>query len=289
MKIAVLGATGQIGSILYNGLRDLHRVIGTSRSALENYLQFDPFHDDWSALGKIDVLINCIGQINASESSSFHHIHVDLTKCIITHREGIGNPAIIQISALGASSAHSVEFLRTKGIADDLLLQHPDTVVIRPSIVCTHRTMIVRKMIMLSNLGRLLFGCVPVPKGFLKTKIQPVMPSDLIDIVRQVSFDRGSCIVNAVGPDVLSFKEIIALMGESQQQKLKLIEVSRRLSDMVMMNFICRVFPNIVNTQQYALLFEHNTADVTIAQQILGRSLMSTKQFFKKEFADASN
>ena len=145
MRIVVLGASGQIGSVIYNGLKDRHVVLGTSRKASADCVRFDPFQDNWHVLGTVDVLINCIGQIEATSSSSFHHIHVDLTKRIIAHRQQIGNPTILQISALGASAAHNVEFLRTKGIADDLLLQHAETAVIRPSIVCTHRTMIVRK------------------------------------------------------------------------------------------------------------------------------------------------
>lgn len=289
MKITVLGATGQIGSVIYNGLKYTHDVVGTSRKASDNFLQFDPFRDDWRVLGKTDVLINCVGQIEASNVSSFHHIHVELTKCIIAHRQQVGNPAIIQMSALGASAEHNVEFLRTKGVADDLLLQYPDTVIIRPSIVCTHRTMIVKKMIMLSKLGRLLLGVVPVPEGFLKTRIQPVMPQDLTDIVGKTCFDRGERIVHAVGPEAISFREIIGIMMEVRNQKLRMIEVSKRLSDAFMICFVSRVFPDIVNTQQYQLLFEDNIADARIAQQILARPLMSVRQFFTNELTYAAD
>jgi nucleoside-diphosphate-sugar epimerase len=289
MRVIVLGATGQIGSVIYNGLMHTHEVVGTSRKASHNYLPFDPFKGNWSDLGKTDVLINCVGQIQASDASSFHHIHVELTKRIITNRQQIGNPALIQISALGASATHKVEFLRTKGIADDLLLQHPDTVVIRPSIVCTHQTMIVKKLIMLSNLSRWLFGVIPVPKGFLKTRIQPVMPQDFVDIVKKKCFDRSIRIVHAVGPEALSFQEIIAFMMESRHQKLRTIDVSKRLSDTIMLNLVSRVFPNVVNSQQYQLLFEDNVADPRIAQQMLARPLLSVRQFFKNEFAYATH
>lgn len=289
MKVTVLGATGQIGSVIYNGLKYTHDVVGTSRKASDNFLQFDPFRDDWRVLGKTDVLINCVGQIEASNVSSFHHIHVELTKCIIAHRQQVGNPAIIQMSALGASAEHNVEFLRTKGVADDLLLQYPDTVIIRPSIVCTHRTMIVKKMIMLSKLGRLLLGVVPVPEGFLKTSIQPVMPQDLTDIVGKTCFDRSERIVHAVGPEAISFREIIGIMMEVRNQKLRMIEVSKRLSDAFMICFVSRVFPDIVNTQQYQLLFEDNIADARITQQILARPLMSTRQFFTNELTYAAD
>jgi nucleoside-diphosphate-sugar epimerase len=289
MKVVVLGATGQIGSVIYNGLLHTHDVTGTSRKGSGNYLQFDPFNSDWSVLGKTDVLINCVGQIEASKTSSFDRIHVGVTKYIIAHRSLIGNPAIIQISALGASPTHKVKFLRTKGIADDLLLQYPDTVVIRPSIVCTHHTMIVRKMMMLSDFSGLLFGVIPVPKGFLKTRIQPIMPQDLVDIVNKMCFERSTRIVPAVGPETFSFNDIIALMMESRHQKVRTICVSKFVSDMFMMYLVCRVFPGLINSQQYQLLFEDNIADVKTVQQILGRPLTSAKQFFSDEFIYADN
>lgn len=289
MKIVVLGASGQIGSVLYKGLKDTHEVIGTSRKASGNYLQFDPFQENWPVLGTVDVLINCIGQIEAARTSSFHHIHVDLTRRIIANRQQIGNPAILQISALGASAAHNVEFLRTKGAADDLLLQHADTAVIRPSIVCTHRTMIVRKMMMLSSLGSVILGILPVPKGFLQTRIQPVMPQDLVDLVRKMCFDRNDRIVNAVGPEAISFHEIILMMMEGRHQKLKIIEVPRRLSDSIVKNLVSGLFPGIINTQQYQLLFEDNVANAERTEEILGRPLRSTRQFFRNEFTYAIN
>ena len=289
MRVIVLGASGQIGSVICDGLKGRHSVTGTSRGHCPDLIRFDPFRDDWSVLGKADVLINCVGQIEATGKSSFHHIHVELIKRLIEHRQEIGSPAIIQISALGASPEHPVEFLRTKGIADDLLLQHPDTAVIRPSIVCTHRTMIVKKMVMLFNLSRLLFGLVPVPKGFLQTRIQPVMPEDLVDLVGKMVFDRSHRIVHAVGPEAISFREIIQIMAESNHRKLSIIEVYKRVSDLIVKKLISPVFPKVINSQQYQLLFQHNVASVKMAEQILGRGLKSTRQFFKSEFTYATN
>lgn len=289
MRIIVLGASGQIGSVIFNGLKRAHQVIGTSRKPSLKLRQFDPFDDDWLSLGTADVLINCVGQIEATDSSSFYRIHVELTKRIIEHRQSIGDPRIIQISALGASTEHKVEFLRTKGEADDLLLQHPNTTVVRPSIVCTHRTMIVRKMLMLSNISRFSFGIVTVPKGFLKTKIQPIMPTDLVDLVEKQLYDREHCVVNAVGPESLSFHEIITMMLESRNQKMRLVEISKAIADVMVSTFVSPVFPNVINAQQYQLLFENNVADEKTVTQILGRPLTSTRQFFKDEFSYASN
>jgi dTDP-4-dehydrorhamnose reductase len=285
MRIAILGASGQIGMVIYDHLKMSYEVVGTSRNAGDRFQQFDPFEDDWSVLGKPDVLINCVGQIEATAKSSFYHIHVDLTKQILSHRAQLGNPRIIQISALGASPGHKVEFLRTKGIADELLLQHPDTAVIRPSIVCTHRTMIVKKMIMLSNLAAFLFGFLPVPKGFLQTRIQPIMPEDLAEVVQEVCSRRDIKLVEAVGPERLSFYEIIQILIRNRNRKFKVIEVSKRATDLLVQTFLSRLLPNVINAQQYQLLFEDNVGPVEPCKELLGRMPLSTRDFFEDQFS----
>ena len=247
MRIIVLGASGQIGSVIHNGLLKTHEVIGTSRKPSPTFKQFDPSHDSWSALGKAEVLINCVGQIDATRSSSFHRIHVDMTKRIVESRQILGNPRIIQISALGASADHKVEFLRTKGLADDLLLQHPNTTVVRPSIVCTHGTIIVKKMLMLANIGRFSFGLLPVPKGFLQTRIQPILAQDLVDLVSVLCDDPTQRIVNAVGPDPITFEKIIGLLIETRGQKLRTIEVPRAITDLIVKHFVSKALPMFFN------------------------------------------
>ncbi len=289
MRIIVLGASGQIGTVIYDGLRKHHDVIGTSRKSSEKYFQFNPFNDNWSLLGKADVVINCIGQIEASSAMTFHRIHVDLIQHIIDNRALLGNPRILQISALGASSTHPVDFLRTKRIADDLLLQQSNTAVVRPSIVCTHCTMMVKKMIMLSNIAKYTLGILIVPKKLLKTRIQPVMPADLIDIVGAMCTNTEVRVVNVVGPEAMSLHDILMLLFKIRNQKLQVLAMPRMLIDMVVLNIVARFFPSVINASQYKLLFDDNTADCQIGEQLLQRSLQSTTEFFRNEFAHADH
>ncbi|HTF20278.1 MAG TPA: hypothetical protein VK658_19540 [Chryseolinea sp.] len=289
MKVIVLGSAGQIGSIVLDALNPHHQVTGTSRRASEKHLLFNPFSDDWSRLGKADVLINCVGQIAPTRSSSFYDIHVGLIKLIIKNREKIGQPRIVNISALGATPHHRVAFLRTKGIGDDLLLQCSDTIVLRPSIVCTHRTMLVRKMLLLAKVARYSGGVIFVPEGFLKTKIQPVMPIDLINTIEIVLHTIVERIVNVVGREAISFSDILTDMFEKANQKPRIIQIPRMLTDIVVKTAIAHVFPQLINSQQYQLLFEDNTADPGPVQKLLKRSLMSTSGFFKHEFSYAAH
>ena len=290
MKIIVMGASGQIGSVIYQGLRHLHDVVGTSRNKGAPYLRFDPFRDDWSALSQADVLINCIGQIYATRASSLEHIHVGVTRQIINHRALLGNPRIIQISALGAAADHRIEFLRTKGIADDLLLQVPNTTVVRPSIVCTHGTMIVKKMQVLFRVAKLTAGRLFVPEGFLSTTIQPVMPDDLVDAVQALCTEPAPPkVLNVVGETRLTFGKLIAMMSQVSRRKLRTIEISRNFADRLVMNGLGRLLPHVITPQQYQLLFDDNVADASEVEKIIGRRVSSSEPFFINEFQHAED
>jgi nucleoside-diphosphate-sugar epimerase len=290
MRIVVLGAGGQIGSAIYNELRRHHEIVGTSRKQSMSLVQFNPFHDNWAVLGKSDVVVNCAGQIEATADCSFYRIHVELTKLIVGNRKTIGNPRIIQISALGASANHKVEFLKTKGMADDYLLQHADTVVVRPSIVCTHRTMIVRKLLMLLLISRYTQGFVFVPKGFLNNQIQPVMPQDLVALVNKLCTVQDlPKVINVVGPERFTFRQIMNMMFQTNRKSYRLIQIPKALTDLLVKHGISVLFPKVITSQQYQLLFEDNIADAIIAERILGTPVVSTNQFFKNEFSYANH
>ena len=285
MKIMILGASGQIGSVIYSALRASYEVVGTSRKESVQLIKFDPFEDDWSTLGKCQVIINCIGQIEATSTFSFYKIHVELTQLMLQNRKQIGNPRIIQISALGASTQHQVEFLRTKGIADDLLLEYPDTVVVRPSIVCTPNTMVVKKMLMLRQISQFTRGVLFVPKGFLDTQIQPIMPQDLGEIVKNLcTMNSLPNVIQVVGPDPITFRDIFGIMFAAQKEKFRLMEVSKTFLDMVIKYGVSVVSPRLINSQQYQLLFENNVGNAAETEKFLGHALTSTRKFFINEF-----
>lgn len=287
MKVVILGASGQIGNTLYEALSKKYEMTGTSRRPRAKLLQFDPFMDHWSVLGRPAVIINTIGQIDASRDYSFARIHLDLTKRIIENRSVLGNPRIIQVSALGASANHEVQFLRTKGEADDYLTQFPDVAVIRPSIVCTHRTMIVKKMLMLFRISKWTGGIVVVPRGFSERQIQPVMAEDVAAIVDKLcSAHEIPKALNLTGPERLSFHRIIKMMFEAQGRKHRIVQIPKFWTDILARYLVGAFFPSVINAQQYELLFKDNVADHSEAQEYLGRPLQHTKDFWIKEFSD---
>jgi uncharacterized protein YbjT (DUF2867 family) len=291
MKILILGASGQIGFPLLVYLSQLspeHAVTGTSRRGQTSHslptgakmLAFDPFVDDWTELGTFDLVYNCIGQIRASREMSFERIHEGLTEKLLEKRPGLGHPRIVQLSALGAGDHPGVPFLATKGLADARLLQEQNTAVVRPSIVCTENTMLLRKLRQLLRVAPWTAGRVVAPAGFFDAGVQPILIEDLVELLAKVGV-KGSPerIVEAVGPEALSFGELLHLIAG---KPVRQAAIPRWAIDPLIRFVIAPFLPRLINEDQYRLLFEDNVGSVEPVKQLLGRLPEATDGFWRR-------
>ena len=297
-RTLILGGNGRIGQLAAAHLRKHDpqaEVIQLARTVPADappghFLRFDPFHDDWAMLPPCDLLINAVGAIKESADMPFERVHQGLSSLMIQHRAKLGNPRILQISALGADPTQELPFLKTKGLADELLLAESDTYLLRPSIVCTPGTMLSQRLKQLLKISRIGFGKLLVPKGFPETLVQPIMPEDLgALIVAMASLPKGegSRIVEAVGPKPWAFGAILQAMAAAQGKPLRLVPVPREIMESFVKYFVGVWFPGTLNLQQFQLLFQDNTADPGPAITLLDRPLRDPLPFWQSE-ANAS-
>lgn len=293
MRIGIIGAGGTVGSTLsaYLAQNTPHEIVRLGRTQTKHsegtFTLFDFSNEDWSALGRFDVIVNGAGIIRESRYDDFHHVHVELVKTLLANRVRLGNPRIIQISALGANQEHQIAFLRTKGIADDLLGANPDTYILRPSILCLPDNLLVQKFKWLVFMSRILMNRPIVPTGFLETRIQPVMGDDLGETVKILCETATETrIIPVVGKDQLSFKQLLETTVGFEKKKLFPIEIPKKLIEPVTKNFISVWFPELINYDQFSLLFNDNVASPTIMEHLIGREASSTVEFWKEEFKE---
>ncbi|WP_187263932.1 Rossmann-fold NAD(P)-binding domain-containing protein [Pontibacter beigongshangensis] len=294
MRIVVLGANGQVGSRVLNRLLQDYppeQVVGCVRAERmaamhgaapsNSLLPFNPFTDNWEKLGKVDVLINCIGIIRETAGLDFTVAHGDLTARMLQHRAQIGNPKLIQLSALGADPGSASKFLSTKGQADQELLQYPGTVVLRPSIVCTPGTMLSRKLQGLQKLCRYMGGFLPFPDTTLQTKLQPVAVEDLTELVSRlcVLHDHPP-MVEVGGSDVYTVRELLEMVPACK----RILPFPQTIFDHLS-PLLRKFFPGLPDKEQQLLLQQNNVADTVACEKILGRKMASTSGFWQRELA----
>jgi uncharacterized protein YbjT (DUF2867 family) len=293
-NILLLGASGKIGleirKALHNKVPD-STVYCCSRQpwtgpqyAQEQWLVLDPFADAWGISQPINVVINAVGAIHETPEMSFEKVHLGLTQRLLAQRAQLGQPRIVQVSALGADLQARTAFLRTKGEADALLLTAPDTAILRPSIVCTPGTMLSVKLQQLLKIARFAFGKLLVPTGFAATQIQPIMGADVGEAVATAALGTATQrVVDLVGPQRLSFGTLIAEMAAAQNRQVRLLEVSREIVESFVKHFVSVWFPDLINLDQFQLLFEDNVGDLEATAALLGRMPVSTLPFWATE------
>lgn len=295
MNIVLFGASGRIGRAVLHGLRCAFPtavVTGCTRhehtARLLHLLHFDPFYDDWSRLGHVDILINAAGLFQETIEADFDRVHGGLSSLITCNREEIGSPKVIQISALGADEQSPLRFLQTKGAADRILLRSGNAVVVRPSIVCTPGTLLVQKLRMIQNTARLMFGRFPVPAGFARTRIQPVMIDDLVALVAALcQTDGHPPVIDLTGPDEFALGSLPGFLAPDGQKPVRLQELPVGLIGFVLTLSGLLSLPRPVNREQLRLLLQNNTASNEEALRLLGRPLLPTQAFWLRELSDA--
>ncbi len=290
-KIVILGANGQIGRVLFGALGNCFpqaELLGCVRRARLHFegvsgdvrrrsVVFDPQENDWNMLGNVDVIVNCIGAID-EHKTSFENAHILPVLAMLDNRTKPGNPRIIQVSALGASPASPSAFMRTKAFAEQLVLGQPDTYVIRPSIVCTPGTMLVAALQRLKKLFAFTGARVPFPAQFLATKVQPVLPGDLADVVCAIA-EHGNETrkIDVAGEEEIRLEQLLQLAA------IKPVPAPRKLSNLLW--GMAKYLPlNFLSDEQYQLLHTDNIADVREMETLLGRKAESSLPFWEKSF-----
>ena len=286
MKIAILGGTGQVGSVVTQKVVEEFPeadIISCSRSGrgLKGF-KFNVFQEDWGVLGKLDVIINSVGIIEEEGDNTFDKINVGVVKKIIKERDHLGHPKIIHISALGANKNSPSKYASSKGLADEILQKQENWNIIRPSFVCTPGTAIIGKVLMLKNIAKWQLGFLPCPSHFLSAKFQPLMGEDLSYAVTEcIKQNLTNQLIYGTGQDVFSLEDWINIAGKG---KITIIKIPKKIIDFPF-RIIIKIFPKIMSVDQYLLLGEDNIHENSLLEKILNRKPKSTLDFWKKELS----
>lgn len=284
MRIAILGGSGQIGAIITKEVNKAFQdadILSCSRSGKGvNGFKFNVFQDDWSGLGKLDVIINSVGIIEEKGSNTFDKIHKGTIQKIINERQKLGNPKIIHISVLGANKTSPSRYASSKGLADEVLMQEENWNIIRPSFVCTPGTAIVGKVLMLKKMAKWQLGLLPCPAHFLLAKFQPVMGEDIAEcVIEIIKQNLSKKLIYATGPELYTLEDWIRIAGDN---KIKILKIPKALIDLPF-RMVIKVFPQIMNMDQYLLLGQDNIHEHSLFENILKRKPASTRPFWKEE------
>ena len=222
-SILIFGASGQIGkSLIRKFTKNNYTVIAVTRSIHRKgyqiktqsnfgYLELeeiDSFSKDKisNLMKKSSICINLIGILYEKKENYFNLIHSELPSLLSKVAFESSLKQFIHLSALGIESASDSNYALSKLSGEKKVRQNfPDAVILKPSIVYSVDDNFTTNFMSLLS----MLPVMPLYYGG-KTKFTPIHVSDLANIIFEIVQKKiiGETI-ECIGPEVISFKELI--------------------------------------------------------------------------------
>ncbi len=291
----IFGGSGQVGRHLIRKLtknnyrvtvvtRNIHQkshIIKTQANAgYINIVEASIF--DEKKIRKLfqdtDICINLIGILfEKKRGNTFKNIHTVFPSVIANLCREYKVKQFIHLSALGINQATDSNYAKSKLEGEKNIINNfPLATILRPSLVYSvDDNFTTNFMSLLNNL--------PVfPLYYAgKTKFMPIHCSDLTDIIQFIiSKNINSKIIECVGPETLSFKEIIKKLLISIDKKRILIPFPFFLANLSAKIFQLLPKPLLTEDQLRLLRYDNIISGKYKTNSDIG---LPSKKFFDKE------
>ena len=266
-KILIFGASGQVGRYCIRRFaKNNYKVIAVTRNSHKKgyilktqapigYLDIEEaniFNENKlrELISKVDVCLNLIGILfEKGRVNTFKNLHTDFPKILanICKDEKV---KFVHLSALGIENAKDSNYALSKVAGEKLIRQIlPDATIIKPSLVYSVDDNFTTKFMSLMSL-------LPIFPLYYngKTKFTPIHVSELAELIFFViSKELYSKNIEAVGPDIMTFKEILETLMKCIKKKRILIPLPLSLAKLSA--FFMQVLPQpLITLDQINLL-----------------------------------
>ena len=267
----IFGGSGQIGRFLIRKLtknnikvtvvtRNIHQksyIIKTQGNAgYINIIEANIYDEKIirSLFEKADICINLIGILFENKrGNTFHNIHTLFPSLLSKLAREYKLKNFIHLSALGINDAIDSVYAQSKLEGEKNILKNfPLATILRPSIVYSVDDNFTTNFMTLLNR-------LPIFPLYYsgKTKFTPIHCSDLTDIIYDiVSKNINSKIIECVGPEVITFKEILLRLLSSIEKKRLLVPMPLTIAAITAKIF--QLFPNPILTEDQLRLLKYD-------------------------------
>ena len=236
-EILLFGASGQIGRNLIRKLtQNNYKIIAVTRNihragyiiktqANPGYLELveiKNFNIDKieELMNRCSICINLIGILFEKKKDHFKSIHTDLPNLLAQAANKINLDKFIHISALGIEDAFDSKYAKSKLEGEKKIIKNfSNSIILKPSIIYSVDDNFTTRFMKLLSI-------LPIMPLYYSgnTKFTPIHVSDIVNIIyKMVESKNKNIILECIGPETLSFKEIIKILLNSIEKKRLLI------------------------------------------------------------------
>ena len=293
-EILVFGASGQIGRNLIRKLtKNNYKVVAVTRNIHQKgYIlktQANPGYLDIVELNhfnieKIDnlldgcsICINLIGILFEKKKNLFKKIHTDFPDLLSKLSAKKNIEKLIHLSSLGIEKSEDSKYATSKLEGEKKVKNNFDRcVILKPSIVYSVDDNFTTNFMTLLN--RLPF----MPLYYEgKTKFAPIHVTDLVEIIFDIVESKSSeKTIECIGPEIISFKEIILKLLKAIDKKKILIPLPLTIAKLTAKFF--EIMPKPLITVDQINLLKYDNISSGLYKTNFELNLIA-KKFFDKE------
>ena len=275
--ISVIGGSGFIGNYLIDKLLELGyyvKIISRKPAAKKNFYpsaklgQYSLINCNICDEKKLDTVIkgsfcviNLVGVLEDKKKNSFNSAHIQGSENIMKSCKKHNTQKLIHISALGVNKNKTSKYAITKFEAEQNIKKVKNSIIIRPSIVFGYEDNFLNFFANYAKFSPFL----PLIGGG-KTQFQPILVSDLVQIIIgsiNKKFKDGQ-IIEAGGPNILSFKEILIFLLNELKLKRYFINLPFNLASKLAF-FLERMPIKLITRDQVEMLKTDNIVNIKIS------------------------
>ena len=207
-----------------------------------------------SLFKEADICINLVGILFEKKGgNSFKNIHALFPSILAKLCKEYGLKQFIHLSALGINEANDSEYAKSKLEGEKNIMNYfPLATILRPSVVYSvDDNFTTNFMTLLKNL--------PIFPLYYSgnTKFTPIHCSDLIEVIFQViSKNIHSNILECVGQEIISFKEILERLSKLIDKKTIFISLPTSIASLTAKFF--QILPNPLLTEDQLRLLKYD-------------------------------
>ena len=235
MKIAVTGAFSYSGKYITRRLLARGEEVITltghpdrpdpfSGKVKAYPLDFDEANMTHSLQG-VDVLVNTYW-VRFDQGENTQPRAVENTRKLVNAANAAGVKRIIHISISNPSAESHLPYFWGKAANEKTVIDSGMSyAILRPTVLVGDEDILINNIAYL--LRRFPFFALPGDGSY---KLQPVYVDDVAELAVEGVYGTDNYIIDAVGPDIFTFKEMVQLIGEKIGARRPLIPVPPRLA-----------------------------------------------------------
>ena len=224
-KVLIFGASGQVGRYCIRRLvKNNYKVIAVTRNVHKkgyklktqapigylDIVEANIFDENkiTDLISKVDICINLIGILFETKNSKFEIIHSKFPKRLAEICEE-KKVKFLHLSALGLDKANDSKYASSKILGEKYIREIlPEATIIKPSIIFSVSDQLTTRFMSLLS----LLPVFPLYYGG-RTKFSPIHVSDVSELIFFIITNEIiSKKIEAIGPEIFTFKEIIQIL-----------------------------------------------------------------------------